>query len=159
MSPRRYLSVALTAVLVTGTTWFFAYYEPQGAMRRIPLRINDTEIRVEVADTDEKRSAGLGMREQLGADEGMLFVFDKNSFYTFWMKDMLFPLDIIWINKDKKIADVITNVQMDTYPDFQYINDFLAQYVLEVNAGFFDAHGLKLGDTVKFEVEGSQESR
>lgn len=150
---RRSLSIALTVFVVVGATWFFGYYEPRDAVRKIPLRVNGAEILVEVADTDEKRGVGLGDRETLGENEGMLFVFEKNSFYTFWMKDMLFPMDIIWINKDKKIVDVITNVQTDTYPDFQYINDFLAQYVLEVNAGFFDKYGLRLGDTMEFSLE------
>ena len=149
----RSLSIALTALVVTGATWFFSYYEPHDNLRRIPLKIGDTELRVEVARTDEERSAGLGGRESLRTDEGMLFVFDKQGFYVFWMKDMLFPLDIVWINKDKKIVDVITDVQPETYPDFEYVNDFLATSVLEVNAGFFEKHGLKLGDTVEFALE------
>ena len=149
---RRYFSIVLTAVVVIGVTWFFVFYDSH-AMARIPLKINDVEIRVEVARTEEERSVGLGGRESLGKNKGMLFVFDKESFYVFWMKDMLFPIDIIWINRDKKIVDVITNLQMETYPDFKYINDFFAQYVLEVNAGFFDAHDWKVGDTVEFSLE------
>ncbi len=153
---KRYISIALTAFVVVGATWFFVSYEPHDTLWRIPLKIGDTAIRVEVADTNEERSAGLGGRESLGAMEGMLFVFDRPDFYVFWMKDMLFPLDIIWINKDKKIVDVITNLKTETYPDFQYVNDFLATYVLEVNAGFFDEYGLKLGDIVEFELEGAR---
>jgi uncharacterized protein len=69
------------------------------------------------------------------------------------MKDMRFPVDIIWINKKKEIVDVMKNAEPDSYPEFAFINDFPAMYVLEVNAGFFDKHNLELRELVEFSLE------
>lgn len=146
------LPIVLAAVIFTVGTWLVLNQGPVV----IPLTIGGTTLYVEIADTDEERGLGLGGRENLDEDAGMFYVFPGQNFYAFNMKDMLFPLDIIWINKDKKIVDVMKNVPPETYPEFSYMNDFLAQYVLEVNAGFFDAYGLKVGDYVEFELEGGE---
>ena len=89
----------------------------------------------------------------MNEDRGMLFVFSRSDFYVFWMEEMLFPLDIIWVNEDREVVDYIEDVEPDTYPEFQFVNDFLAKYVLEVNAGFIQEHGIKTGDEVKFSLE------
>lgn len=119
----------------------------------MPIVIGGAAIFVRLAGTPEEQSVGLGGLRRVREDEGMLYLYPRPDFYTHSMKDMRFPLDIIWIDTDKKIVDVITNVLPDTYPDYAYVNDFLAQYVLEIRAGFFDAHKLKIGDVVEFEIE------
>lgn len=119
----------------------------------IPFIVRGKTIIVRVARTDEEHSKGLGGIRRLSGDKGLLYVYPYESFYTHSMKDMLFPLDIIWIDADKKIVDVITDVLPDTYPDYMFVNDYLAQYVLEIPAGFFKKHGLELGDAVEFEIE------
>jgi len=118
----------------------------------IPFSVKGATVTVRVADTPDEQSAGLGGIRRLSEDKGMLYVYPLASFYTHSMKGMLFPLDIIWISADKKIADVITNVAPSTYPEYQFVNDFFAQYVLEIPAGFFDKYHLALGDTVEFEI-------
>lgn len=111
-----------------------------------------TTISVEVADKPETRSKGLGGRDSLGFDKGMLFVFDKPGKYTFWMKGMKFPLDFIWIS-DNRIVDLLPNINppisgesSDKLPRYTSIVEF--NKVLEVNAGFIASHNIQVGDKV-----------
>ena len=109
------------------------------------LKIGDKKIRVEVRDTEAERAQGLSGRESLGEDEGMLFVFEKPGIYGFWMKEMKFGLDFIWI-RDNKVMEVMENVgveRMDIQP-----HEAVDQ-VLEVNSGFVAKHSIKVGDSVK----------
>jgi len=152
---KRYLSPTVAVLLLTALVWLVINRGPAA----IPLTIGGETLYVELAETEDEWSLGLGGRKSMKEGRGMLYVFPKPHFYVFNMKDMLFPLDIIWINKDKKIVDVMTNVGPETYPEFSYVNDFLAQYVLEVNAGFFDAHGVQIGDIVEFSLEDTEEER
>lgn len=79
----------------------------------------------------------------------MIFVFDRSGFYPFWMKGMLFPLDFVWIGRDKKVAGVTANVAPETYPQ-AFLPPLPVKYVLEVNAGWVKEHGIKVGDAVSF---------
>jgi hypothetical protein len=79
----------------------------------------------------------------------MLFVFDKEGYYGFWMKEMNFPIDIAWLDKDKKITLIEKNVLPETYP--QIFNPKSKNlYVLETKAGFFEKFGIKIGDFAEF---------
>ncbi len=81
----------------------------------------------------------------------MLFVFPKADYYPFWMPDMHFPLDIIWIGADKKIISISENIPplLDKTKPTYYLSPKPAQYVLEVKAGFAKKHNIKIGDTVE----------
>jgi len=113
------------------------------------LIINDKVINIEIADTAEKISKGLGERESLPEDNGMLFIFKDKRQYGFWMKGMQFPLDIIWID-DNKIADISKNlpVEVDNLTTYKPITP--VNYILEVNAGYADEHDIKIGDIVEY---------
>lgn len=111
------------------------------------------EIKVEIADSDEERRVGLTNRTGLGQEEGLLFVFDsKNIKPTFWMKDMKFPIDIIWINDDK-IAQITENVP--TAPDTpdnkipRYRPKEEVDHVLEIAAGGVKRNGIAVGDSIQ----------
>lgn len=116
------------------------------------LKINDSLINVEVANTQESRTQGLGGRESLASNSGMLFEFEKSGKYGFWMKGMLFPLDFIWINGNK-VVDLLPNVappspnqDPSTLPIFEPVVE--VDKVLEVNSGFIMDHNIKVGDEV-----------
>lgn len=114
--------------------------------------IKDVKINVLVADTPALRKQGLGGRESLGSNEGMLFVFPKADKTVFWMKGLKFPLDIIWI-RGKKVVDIIKNVPppLEGQTDDQlprYMPKENVDMVLEVNGGFADANNIQIGDTV-----------
>ncbi|MDO8504106.1 MAG: DUF192 domain-containing protein [bacterium] len=114
----------------------------------------ETEIKIEVAQTEEERRVGLSNRDSLNEDSGMLFAFDKTDVRpSFWMKDTKFPLDIIWIN-DGKIAQITANAPtvVEGTPDNKiplYVPHDAIDYVLEVNAGLSKKWGIKIGDSIK----------
>ena len=106
---------------------------------------------IELADSKEERRQGLMFREKMDAGKGMLFIFDKQGFYSFWMKNTLIPLDIIWINEDKKVVVISKNAQPCAPDECVSINPKKeARYVLELNAGIADKIGLKIGDKACF---------
>jgi uncharacterized membrane protein (UPF0127 family) len=115
--------------------------------------IKNIKIAVDVAKTYEEKDKGLGGRENLGKNEGMLFVFDYNNVPIFWMKGMLIPLDIIWISDDK-VVDLHKNIKASEpgTPESnlpKYSPKKSVDYVLEVNAGFSDKNDIQIGDSVK----------
>ena len=113
------------------------------------VRIAGTEIPVEVAKTAEERAKGLSGRISLEAGLGMLFVFPEPGNYSFWMPDMNFPIDIIWIT-DGKVVGMEKNVpnEFDPQNPVFYLPPEPVKYVLEVSAGFAQAHGIGIGDDV-----------
>ncbi len=108
--------------------------------------INNALIKVEVADTQAKRKSGLGGREKLASDEGMLFVFDGSGKHPFWMKGMKFPLDIIWLDRGE-VVDIATLFPptKETPEPKIHASTQVADRVLELNAGMADELGIKPG--------------
>jgi uncharacterized membrane protein (UPF0127 family) len=114
------------------------------------VTIGSTDIKAEVPKNSTEFAKGLGGRPCILPDQGMLFAFAKPGHYAFWMKDMKFPIDIIWIGADHKVAAMEINESPSTYPD-KFINkDRLAQYVLELKANRSTELGLTLGSVVNF---------
>ncbi len=111
----------------------------------------NTCINAELAETPEKRRQGLMYREQLGAGEGMLFVFETEAVYGFWMKNTLIPLDIIWLDSSKKVVHIETAVPCTTERCISYTPSAAALYVVEANAGFAEENGIEIGTPVEFE--------
>lgn len=103
---------------------------------------------LEKATTNEQRIKGLSDRESLGEKTGMLFTFETIEEQCFWMKDMKFSIDIIWLNEDKVITKIEKNVSPGTYPD-SFCSE-QTKYVLEFKPGVADENGLKVGSTVQF---------
>ena len=104
-------------------------------------------VSVTIANTASAREKGLGGRAGLAPDEGMLFVFPQDGVYSFWMKDMRFSIDIIWISSAGHIVHIVPNLSPSSYPK-AFAAHTPARYVLEVSTGYAHAHGLKIGDMV-----------
>lgn len=127
-------------------------FVPQDTKKEI--KIGKVSLLVEVADTPEKRGVGLSGRDSLPENEGMLFVFEKKDVSVpFWMKDMRFPIDMIWIN-DGKVDQFLENIQPqpENTPENKlrfYVSYNLIDYVLEVNAGFVAKSKIAVGDPVE----------
>lgn len=100
----------------------------------IEIKIGQTIIKAELADTEEKRGLGLSGRPALPADRGLLFVFDQPGKYGFWMKDMNFPIDIVWLDAEKKIIGTTKNLSPDSYPQTFFPPQDIS-YALEINTG------------------------
>ena len=117
------------------------------------IKVGMTNITVELAMTQEARQKGLSGRDSLDANSGMLFTFDQtNTVRSFWMKDMKFPLDFIWI-KDGKVVQIDKNISVPAAGTEDskltiYTSQMPIDYVLEVNAGFSDKNNIKTGDPV-----------
>ena len=131
--------------------------EPRGAV----VQIGEATYDVDLAISPEERQQGLSGREHMARDTGMLFVFENERARTFWMKEMHFPLDMIWIDAQCRLLDVSANVPLpppgasnDEIPRVQSPGP--AQYVLEVNAGEAARNGFRAGDLVEFQgaIEG-----
>jgi uncharacterized membrane protein (UPF0127 family) len=103
---------------------------------------------VEVANTRASRELGLSGRFQMKDGEGMLFIFDTPGRYGFWMKDMEFPLDIVWINENGIVVSIERGLTKETYPK-AFINQADATYVIEMKAGESEKQGLYIGSRVK----------
>lgn len=110
-------------------------------------KVGDIPVRLEIAETPEARSRGLSGRATMPDNFGMLFVFDKPGFYAMWMKDMQFPLDILWLNQGGVIVDLKRNVPPESYPS-TFTPKAPADYVLELPANFTELRSIKIGDTV-----------
>lgn len=108
-------------------------------------------VAVELARTSRERSKGLMFRKALGPNEGMLFLFDRTEVQKFWMKNTVIPLDMIFIEKvgeDFKVVGVEPNAEpLTTQPRGP---DVPSRYVLEVNGGWAEAHGVTAGTVVEF---------
>jgi len=145
------LSYSYKIYLHSNPNSFFDQSFPQKTTPQVV--IENTIIEVDIARTYEEKDKGLGGREKLGNNEGMLFIFDYKNIPTFWMKGMLIPLDIIWIS-DNKIVDLDKNVKISKpgTPDFnltKFSPKEPVNYVLEVNAGFSDENNIEIGNNVQ----------
>ena len=106
------------------------------------------QITVELAQTPASQQQGLSGRASLGVNQGMLFIFDQDGQRQFWMKEMNFPLDIIWLNKEGQILGIATAVATSTYPA-PILSPGPIRQVLEVNAGYAQKYGLTIGDFIR----------
>jgi hypothetical protein len=154
--------IAITALIIVSLGLLAKKYQSttptspnknQTEEKKPKVKINNTEIEVEIADTPEKRTKGLSGRDSLDQNKGMLFVFPKGSNATFWMKDMKFDLDIIWI-RDSKIVKIDKKAKAPKAgtPDNKltlYHSEGPIDYVLEANSGFSDKNNIKVGDKVE----------
>ncbi len=122
--------------------------QTQPIQKTIPVTIGGATYTVALADTESLRTQGLSGTQSVPHD-GMLFVFDVPSRYSFWMKDMRYPIDIIWIDSDKRVIDITENISPDTFPNTVSPHE-PAQYVLETKAFWTREHTLDVGDQIAF---------
>ncbi len=122
-------------------------------LNKVLLKTAKTTFFVEIVKTPASRQKGLMFRENLPQDQGMFFVFDKTDIYNFWMPNVSFPLDIVWIDNDFKVVDIKTVppcLEQNIQKCPSYIPDGKAKYVLEVNANAFDG---VIGDTIEINLK------
>lgn len=110
--------------------------------------LSSQTLKLEIADTDRSRVQGLSGRSNLPDGQGLLFVFPESNYHAFWMKDMRFPIDILWFDEHYRLVDVHERVSPDTYPSV-FSPHISAQYVLELPAGFFSKYKIKLGEVLQ----------
>jgi uncharacterized membrane protein (UPF0127 family) len=119
--------------------------------RTARIVLSDVTLTVEIAETQPEWTQGLSGRNSMASDQGMLFIFDHEAKWSFWMKDVKFPLDIIWFNSNRQVVYVehdLSPCSSQNCPVFTPPSN--ARYVLEVNAGFAATHNISIGDTFIF---------
>lgn len=134
----------IALIFVMGTTFL------NKPFRQSRVTIGGKTVKVEVAQSIKDKEKGLSGRAGLPEGSGMLFVFPKPDYYGFWMKDMNFPIDIIWIGQDYKVVDVSADVSPATFPKI-FLPKEPAQFVLEVNSGWSKETKVMVGDSAKVE--------
>jgi uncharacterized membrane protein (UPF0127 family) len=108
---------------------------------------------VELAVTQQQQERGLMFRRYLDEDKGMLFIFNEESVHPFWMKNVILPLDIIWLNREHEVVFISKNAQPCINDFCEDINpDKNSSYALEFNAGTADEIGLDFGDKIMFDI-------
>jgi len=149
------LIVILIIVFIIATIFYLQLiqqtnYKIISNLKQPEVVINQQRLYLEIASEPAKQIQGLSNRKILKSDHGMLFVYTDKKIRTFWMKDMNFPLDIIWIN-DNKIVGIDKNLPpAGSQPEKTYHSPEAVNYVLEVNAGLADRNQIKDGNLVKF---------
>jgi len=104
----------------------------------------DMSLKVEIVRTEAERERGLSGRESVSGDYGMLFVFSSSDIYGFWMKDMMVPIDIFWLDPQGHVVSIAKEVATSTYPNVFYPSAPV-RYVLETAAGFANLHNIATG--------------
>ncbi|MDP3741640.1 MAG: DUF192 domain-containing protein [bacterium] len=140
------LGIAILAII------FFVLDSRRGGNENRLIRVGETEIQVEIADNLAEQIQGLSGSEQLCENCGMLFVYDEARPMDFWMKDMKFALDIIFI-RDGKITEIHENILPPTASDPEVRHVFSAETAdtaLEVNAEFAKQKSLRIGDALEY---------
>lgn len=117
---------------------------------KIEIQIKDQRLDVWISKNEEERRRGLSNLDSIGDNEGMLFIFQEEVEPLFWMKDMNFPIDIIWINSEKEIVEITERIYPETYPQ-TFSPPTSVKYVIEVNAGWCAENKIEKGDKLYYE--------
>ncbi len=138
----------LIVVVLAGGLKLYSYYWPKGEMK-----VNGEVLKVLVAKDYKHWTKGLSNRDDLDGYDGMLFVFNSRAQHTIVMRDMRFPIDIIWIDKGR-IIDIAPNAAVEPGKKegeyFPYLARSVSSHVLEVLAGTASSRGWKIGDIVEY---------
>lgn len=141
---------AVILVVLIGLA-YFAFSNTQSFSGGKTIVIRGNKIQLEIADTTEEQKKGLSGRENLAENRGMLFVFAKPDNHSFWMKDVRFPIDIIFLNGEK-VVTIHENAKPMTDNNSAsvviYTPKTPSNRVLELNAGSVKKLGIKEGDTI-----------
>lgn len=123
--------------------------------RQVNVTVNNVTIVADIAATNDQRTKGLAVKDTLNEDEGMLFVFSTSREHSFWMKNMKFPIDIIWISEYNEVVHIEHSLEPCEPDAFcpTYKPDRNSLYVLETVAGFAQKYNITENDYVDFQLE------
>ena len=136
----RYFYIGLLAVAVLAGAAMIAYRTEAPPT----AEFGGVSLNIEYATTTEAKERGLGGRASIPDNYGMLFIFPKDDYYGFWMKDMLVPIDMFWLDDKGQVVFIAQDVATSSYPNVFYPS-MPARYVLETVAGFARTHNIATG--------------
>ncbi len=138
---RRILTIIMAGivviVLISALLLLFKFYSQD----TVKIYLGSGVVGAKVAASDAERQKGLSGTKELKSDQGLLMVFDTPAKWSIWMKNMHYNIDVIWLDENRHVVDITTNLSPDTYPQaFSPKKD--AKYILELPAGYVDSHGI-----------------
>jgi uncharacterized membrane protein (UPF0127 family) len=122
-----------------------AYFIEQTAV----MHLGTHRFDIRIADTERTRAQGLSGTSELASNEAMVFVFDTNSRWGIWMKDMNYAIDVVWLDESKHVIDYVTSISPDSYPR-RFVPKEDARYVVELKSGTVQQKNLRIGDQAVF---------
>jgi uncharacterized membrane protein (UPF0127 family) len=143
------LSIGGVALVVVAAVSLFNFLHWATNSDVTVLKSNNKRYTLQVAATTRSQALGLGNRTSLPKNQGMLFVFQKPAVQCFWMKDMHFPIDMVWVSSDRRVEYVESNVSPKTYPHL-FCPAVQARYVIELNAGQAKQADIRTGKLLSF---------
>lgn len=156
MNARTQTGIVLSVLALISVGLLLSQPGPEKSVNSVNASfVNSTDAwaMLEVADNQAERENGLMNRTELGAREGMLFIFPDEGLRAFWMKNTYIPLDMIFLNAEKEVLNTETAQPEPNTSDENlesYRSEGPAKYVIEVNAGFADKYSVEKGDKVKW---------
>lgn len=132
--------------------YFFVFHRANPPLIKNTVKIGNAAFEVEIASTTTEQTRGLSFRDGLSEGAGMLFLFNRPSVQSFWMKDMKFSIDIIWIGGGKVLGFVENAAPQPVWGLKIYYSPDGTDKVLEVNAGTVARDGIKVGDAVQIDI-------
>lgn len=151
-SSTTYLSLLLVILAVSTAILAIERFRPHNTPPRTypgMLTIGEAIIGIEISRSEAARQRGLSSRDSLPYNAGMLFIFDAPGTHSFWMKDMRFHIDIIWLDSKGTVVGTEERMSPRSYPK-TFTPPFPIKYALEVNTGFVRTHNIKPGMLASF---------
>ena len=150
MKNRIKVAIIFSTVIIS-ILFFVKPWEGRSVEDKVEITFdNGLQILVDIADTKPSRKRGLMYREKMESNEGMLFVFENEDYYSFWMRNMKFPVDMIWIDIDNKVVHIEEDVPVCVGEVCEFYAPLTpAKYMLEVNAGIAYHGRIKVGDRIR----------
>jgi len=141
------IGFAILCILTAVLSIYVLFAQNGRLCLKVPQRDHCTLL--ETATSVETRAKGLSGRAVLPRNQGMLFIFESPGNHCFWMKDMRFAIDIVWLNQAREVVQIKERVQPSSYPE-AFCSAERSSYGIELNAGQAAAHGIKVGQTLRF---------
>ena len=148
-----FLLLLCTVVLLFDPAFIASAREGAGSLQYTHAKVitpRGNSIDVEIADTEEKRRIGLSFRKQLLPGKGMLFIFDEKKKHSFWMKNMLIPLDILWMDNHRIVHIEHATPPLQNQEPRTLVPDKKANFVLEIAAGQAKILNLEVGQKLQY---------
>lgn len=137
-------SILYTLIAVAGIAWLWW----QMASVQSMIRLNGVRYHVSIMRTEAERERGLSGTDKLSEGNAMLFVFPQNDKWPMWMKDMNYPIDIVWVNEASQVVYTVSSIQPSSYPDYKPTPPAPARYVIELPAGSVEKTHIQVGNPV-----------
>lgn len=152
MSGNLSTTIIISGVLLAVGLAFLLVFLPALLRPDTKLWLGNGVFRIDIASNKSTREKGFSRKSEIAVDQALLMIFPSEDRWDIWMKDMNFPIDIVWLNKDKKVVYIVKNAPIDN-PTRVYKPETPALYVLELPAGTTTNKSITINKTAIFQVD------